>query len=566
MAAVLAVLALFELSVLMPQNSSFELVTGVSLYAVLLLTLALAAVANIVILLWRLLQMPPSYTRRQFFVLLLFTSIAIVPGQLLTFYPWLLFESPVLSWAMANLLLAFIPAGYAYVIYRRRYLQLDIFMTNTLTLLTVVVFLSAVYAVADRYLDGNQLLQDGILSPGLVIAPLLLAVPYASRPVRGMVESILYGRNHAYRERIANYSAALTADPDVANLRRVFADAVGLLQVRQAVLMLSSGDNQLRCSEWVRVEEVAPVAAAGVSLPEGAHPYLRDWYDLTIVHPTIAELSWVEAVVPLVARHHLVGLLLLGPPIPEGSFDAEDSRFLQQLADIMAVAALNVQLLEASRAMSRKLLQVRDRERLYMASRIHDEPLQRVSWLANELQRVPVKDEAELTARLQEHSEVLFSVATQLRSLCADLYPPVRQQGLQWAVRDAVYEFRRQGEWQIQLDIDLSSDVVVTQEVTASAYHILLEALNNIRKHAGASNVWVYLNETDGALSLLIEDDGSADEALLMNVSDLLRSQHFGLAGMYEWAGMVNGKLDISQRKGGGTSIHLTVPPPWQGM
>jgi signal transduction histidine kinase len=564
-ALALGLVALFELLFLNPRGSSFELISGVSLYGILLLTLALGALANILVLLWRLWRMPPSYARRQILILLVFTTLAIVPGQLLTFYPWLLFDSPILSWALANLMLALIPAGYAYVIFRRRYLQLDIFMTNTLTLLIVVVLLSVTYSVAARFLRDSQFVQSGILAPGLIIAPLLLAVPYASRPVRRTVQVILYGAHQMYRERLADFSAMLTTGPEVDSLRTVFHKAMLTLQVRQAALILADGRGVMLSVELLRVGGIPSISTRDVSLPDGTYPYLSDSHELSQIHREIASLSWIQAVAPLVARGHLVGLLLLGPPVPDGSFNAQSRGFLRQLADMMAVAALNIQLFESSRAMSRKLLQVRDAERLHVASQIHDRPLQRVSWLANELQRLSGQVEGDVAEQLHQRSKDLFEVATELRTTCAGLYPPVRQQGLQWAVRDAVYEFRQSGERMVHLDIDLPGDVVVASDVTTSAYHILLEALNNVYKHAQATTVWIKLYQRDVDLCLVVEDDGRADETVSMSVPDLLRGGRFGLAGMHEWANMVGGKLVLSQREGGGTSVCLTVPSPWQG-
>lgn len=564
LALLLGVVALFEIFYLFPRGDSFELVTGVSLYGVLLLTLALGAVSNIVILLMRYARMPRSYLRQQMLIVLLFTILAIVPGQIFTFYPWLLFDSPILSWALANLMLAFIPLGYAFVILRRNYLQLDLFMTNALTFLMVVGLLSVAYSIGNYLLHDVTFLQNERLAPGLMIVPLLLAVPYASRPARRAVQTVLYGRQDAFRERLASFTAVLSANPQPDNLEKVVQQALDLLQIRQGALMLDDGHGLLVPAFELRTVDLQPVVLRNVQLPVVAKPYLVQNHDLSSIHPGFGNLHWLHGILPLSAQNQLVGLLLIGQPVPDGYLNAQEVDFLRQLTDTMAVAALNVQLFEATRTMARKLLQVTDAERLKLASQIHDDPLQRVSWVASELQRLAGHHTGEQKVLLQRHSLELLSVAAQLRATSSGLFPPMRQQGVQWAVREAVEDFDQSNGCRVHLDVTLPNDVVVATEITTSIYHILRESLNNIRKHAGAKQVWVRLYEREGSLCLSIEDDGYASERMFMSVPDLMRNHHFGLAGMYEWASLSGGVLNLERTDDERTCVQLTIPAPWQ--
>lgn len=165
---------------------------------------------------------------------------------------------------------------------------------------------------------------------------------------------------------------------------------------------------------------------------------------------------------------------------------------------------------------------------------------------------------------LQRHSLELLGVAAQLRATSSGLYPPMRQQGVQWAVREAVADFGQANGCRVHLEVTLPNDVVVATEITTSIYHILRESLNNIRKHAGAKQVWVRLYEREGSLCLSIEDDGYASERMFMSVPDLMRNHHFGLAGMYEWASLAGGVLNLERTDDERTCVKLTIPPPWQ--
>lgn len=81
------------------------------------------------------------------------------------------------------------------------------------------------------------------------------------------------------------------------------------------------------------------------------------------------------------------------------------------------------------------------------------------------------------------------------------------------------------------------------------------EALSNVQKHAGASQVWLVLTAADEAVSLLVSDDGKG----LAPSTDL---NGFGLQGLGERAGQLGGELHVEPRPGGGTQLSFRLPLP----
>jgi two-component system sensor histidine kinase DegS len=110
----------------------------------------------------------------------------------------------------------------------------------------------------------------------------------------------------------------------------------------------------------------------------------------------------------------------------------------------------------------------------------------------------------------------------------------------------------------------MANDVIISDSIARATYHILIESLNNIRKHAQATIVTIGLSSQEENLCLVVEDDGVGSSVAALSLPDLVRRRHFGLADMYEWANMINGELVFSCRDGGGTRVSLTVPPPWR--
>jgi signal transduction histidine kinase len=82
-------------------------------------------------------------------------------------------------------------------------------------------------------------------------------------------------------------------------------------------------------------------------------------------------------------------------------------------------------------------------------------------------------------------------------------------------------------------------------------YRVAQEALNNIAKHAGASQVQVHLTAQDDRAEVRIRDDGCGFDLAAMAPENL------GLKIMRERAAAVHAKLDIKSAPGAGTQIHM---------
>jgi len=80
------------------------------------------------------------------------------------------------------------------------------------------------------------------------------------------------------------------------------------------------------------------------------------------------------------------------------------------------------------------------------------------------------------------------------------------------------------------------------------------ESLTNVVKHAHASVVSIVLARKPDAVAIVIEDDGRGFDP------DTTREGGFGLEGMRERVGLLEGKLQVEARAGAGTAIVAEVP------
>ena len=87
-------------------------------------------------------------------------------------------------------------------------------------------------------------------------------------------------------------------------------------------------------------------------------------------------------------------------------------------------------------------------------------------------------------------------------------------------------------------------------------FRSLQEALNNIVKHARASQVWVELSAEDTLISLTIQDNGRG------LTEEKSQTSGMGLANMRERLIIAEGKLNIISNPNRGTILSAQLPLP----
>jgi signal transduction histidine kinase len=98
-------------------------------------------------------------------------------------------------------------------------------------------------------------------------------------------------------------------------------------------------------------------------------------------------------------------------------------------------------------------------------------------------------------------------------------------------------------------------DERVPASAKASVLRIVQESLQNVRKHAAATQVRVVLEGDD----LVIGDNGRGFDVMRLAAN---ASRNFGLQFMRERAELMGAQLQIESRQGEGTRILLRLPQP----
>jgi signal transduction histidine kinase len=90
-------------------------------------------------------------------------------------------------------------------------------------------------------------------------------------------------------------------------------------------------------------------------------------------------------------------------------------------------------------------------------------------------------------------------------------------------------------------------------------YRIMQEALNNVRKHASATEVGVSVIFTDDQIILTVKDDGQGFE-VPEAMTDFASSGSFGMMGLQERAQLFGGNVVVQSEPEKGTTVHLVIP------
>jgi signal transduction histidine kinase len=109
----------------------------------------------------------------------------------------------------------------------------------------------------------------------------------------------------------------------------------------------------------------------------------------------------------------------------------------------------------------------------------------------------------------------------------------------------------------VQVDCHLNSEAPLRLSEAAAAhlYRIVQEALTNVVRHSGATEVAISLDTADGELHLRVCDNGRG-----FTVTPPDRPEGLGLKIMRYRAQMLGGDLSIELARNGGASVHCSCP------
>jgi len=224
------------------------------------------------------------------------------------------------------------------------------------------------------------------------------------------------------------------------------------------------------------------------------------------------------------------------------------------------IVATSAALVDANRELADARLNLAneaERERGRIARDLHDQTLADLRHLALLTDQIKANGDSNPTVALRKEIEV---ISHEVRRICEDLSPSVLQNvgfaaalefALSHAVQDAPPEKRFKYEFHCDDAIEERSELAPS--VQMQIYRIVQEAVNNIWRHAAATEVKMFVTSSkDGDFSLRIEDNGRPFTSQHTN------SEGRGIANMRARAGLIDARISWQPREAGGTVFTLT--------
>ena len=214
------------------------------------------------------------------------------------------------------------------------------------------------------------------------------------------------------------------------------------------------------------------------------------------------------------------------------------------------------------RQLTSQLLSIQEQERRRVARELHDELGQALTVLKINLVAIEdnlAPDQQHLKANCEHMLSYIDTVIENVRRLSWDLSPSsLEDLGLSAALGYLVDETCRNHNMQSAVVMD-EIDHLFSPEIQINIYRMFQESLTNVVKHARASLVSVNVTREDGQVSFMIRDNGRGFN-LKQVMSGKVTKRSLGLTAMNERALMARGSLQISSRKGQGTTIAFSIP------
>ena len=258
--------------------------------------------------------------------------------------------------------------------------------------------------------------------------------------------------------------------------------------------------------------------------------------------------------IPLKSRDRVLGLLTLYAKRPQ-AFSDSDQNLLLLVGDFIGLAIENAQLYAHTREMAIH------QERGLIAREIHDGIAQSLAYLNMETKKLEnlMKGNASTLAlvELDQIRQVVRDTYDDVRQLLVDFRTGIDEdKSLRESLTHYVKEFsRRIG---IKGEVTGSSNLPqLPLETRAQLFRIVQEALSNVRKHARARTVGIWITASSTDLMLKIQDDGCGFNPELPMDPDHV---HVGLEIMKERVAGLKGDLRLESAPGQGTTLHVSVP------
>ncbi len=317
----------------------------------------------------------------------------------------------------------------------------------------------------------------------------------------------------------------------------------------------------------------AGTAAAGCA----CHQTLKCGETLLVNHvsqcPRFGDETLQETVdyfvcVPLKSRDRVLGVMNIAAS-GEPGFTEDDFHLLDSIGSQIGLAIENSILYEESRQKEQlrgellnSVISAQEEERKRIARELHDDYGQTLTSVIMSMESVEEMlpaGKSKLKEKISGSRSLVARALEDMRRLTFDLRPSVLDDlGLSSAIREYAQNHLEAKGITVKYEGN-GLPVRLPAAVETALFRIIQEAIHNIAKHAGATQVRMQLSLSDGNITATVEDNGRGFDVNAALRTDTGR-QPMGLLGIRERTALLGGSFTISSETGKGTRLKVEIP------
>ncbi len=216
----------------------------------------------------------------------------------------------------------------------------------------------------------------------------------------------------------------------------------------------------------------------------------------------------------------------------------------QEIAQLKLSEAESLSQVEKSKA----ILETQEAERTRIAKDLHDEVGGTLAALKLKLQNNNLN--------VNNHSavDIVDQLARNVRQISHNMMPDaIEKFGLKNALAGYMSKLNMQSDTIFKFQIDALEFIKFSESREVAIYRIVQEVLTNALKHAKAKVVYIQMYETDGELSISIEDDG-------IGFWQQETAEGIGMKNIYSRVNFLSGTIEYQSQPNKGTNVQINIP------
>ncbi len=266
--------------------------------------------------------------------------------------------------------------------------------------------------------------------------------------------------------------------------------------------------------------------------------------------------------IPLRAGFDVYGVIVFGAD-RVNAFSDDHVELMTAIGTQSTLALQNTVLYQNLLNEKERIVEVEESARKKLSRDLHDGPTQSVAAIAmrvNFTRHLVQRQPQQAVEELWRIEELARRTTKEIRHMLFTLRPLVLEtRGLLAALEQLAEKMRDTYDTTVLIEGNAEVEQFLDSNAQGVLFYIVEEAVNNARKHARSTQIWVRLMRQNDLVIVEIEDNGVGFDVEAVGVGYEQRGS-LGMINMRERAELVEGTLQIESAPGQGTRVRVLAP------